>query len=438
MISISLVYKLNTQLTIIMSKTRSQENLARVQKTVSQALGAGVIHLSTEDQQLGGKTIRLAGQDLLHFGSCSYLGLEQHPRLREAAIEATKNFGTQFSSSRAYVSLGLYQELEAMLEHSSGQPALVSASTTLGHLSLVPLIVEEGDVILLDHQVHASVQMATQLMVSKGVRIEYIRHNRMDILEERIQKLSSKYRKIWYMADGIYSMYGDITPYQELSRLLEAHEQLHLYVDDAHGLSWTGEKGMGTAVTHFKGHERVYIAGSLSKSFAAGGGVLFFPDQKSKQKVRIAGGTMIFSGPLQPPVIASCLESIRLHSEPEIAALQQQLMNKIQVANRIIRQKGFDQPKEADTPIFYLKMGEPTLAIELVKRLMDRGIYVNTATYPSVPYKNAGLRITLNNKLSLKDIALLFDTVEEEYSVVSEVNLQGNQQVKPLRLVAAS
>ncbi|MEL7062550.1 MAG: hypothetical protein AAFP00_02350, partial [Bacteroidota bacterium] len=114
------------------------------------------------------------------------------------------------------------------------------------------------------------------------------------------------------------------------------------------------------------------------------------------------------------------------------------LMNKIQVANRIIRQKGFDQPQETDTPIFYLKMGEPTLAVEMVKRLMDRGIYVNTAVYPSVPYKKAGLRITLNNKLSLKDIALLFDTIEEEYSVVSEVNLQGDKQVKPLRLVAAS
>ncbi|MEM9896710.1 MAG: aminotransferase class I/II-fold pyridoxal phosphate-dependent enzyme, partial [Bacteroidota bacterium] len=378
-----------------MPQTRNQERLDLVQKTVSHAVEAGVVYLHTEDEQLGGRFIKLDGKDLLHFGSCSYMGLEQNRAIKDATIDAVNLYGTQFSSSRAYVSLGMYEELEALLHQIYGQPTLVSASTTLGHMSNIPMLIEEGDAIILDHQVHASVQMAVQLMVAKGIKVEMIRHNRMDMLDARIKKLQQNHQRIWFMADGIYSMHGDLAPYAEMSELLERYEQLHLYVDDAHGISWTGKFGRGTAVSHFKGHPRVYITGSLNKSFAGGGGALIFPNEAIKQKVKMGGGTMIFSGPLQPPVLAACVASAKHHLKSSFEDEQKRFLHKIQATNRMIQQKNLYQPAIEDTPVFFIEVGMPDDTIELVKRLMSRGVFVNTGAYPSVPYRKSGVRFTI-------------------------------------------
>jgi 7-keto-8-aminopelargonate synthetase-like enzyme len=115
---------------------------------------------------------------------------------------------------------------------------IVTPTTTLGHIAAIPVLVNKDDAIILDHQVHASVQMAVQLVKAKGVFTCMIRHNRLDMLAEQIKKLRKKYKRIWYMADGVYSMYGDAAPMEALTKLADEFEQLYLYVDDAHGISW--------------------------------------------------------------------------------------------------------------------------------------------------------------------------------------------------------
>ena len=113
---------------------------------------------------------------------------------------------------------------------------------------------------LLDHQVHASVQMAANQLRVKGTTVELVRHNNMERLEAMIERLATAHDRIWYMADGVYSMFADLAPFAELRELLDRHPQLRLYVDDSHGVGWAGTHGRGPALEVLGGHPRVIVA----------------------------------------------------------------------------------------------------------------------------------------------------------------------------------
>ena len=152
------------------------------------------------DESITGKYVQLDNNplELLNFGSCSYLGLELHPFIKEGVSKAVKKYGTQFSTSRSFLSLGLYSELEDLMRQIYQQPLIVTASTTLGHLATLPVIVGDNDAVILDFQVHSSVQLAVQVLKARRVDVTLIRHNCMKSLEEQIKKLSNKYDKVWF------------------------------------------------------------------------------------------------------------------------------------------------------------------------------------------------------------------------------------------------
>ena len=198
--------------------------------------------------------------------------------MRDAVIDAVTRYGTQFSSSRAYLQSPQYNELEPLLDEMFGGHVLVTPTTSLGHLATLPVLVESTDAVLLDHQVHASVQMAANQLRVKGATVELIRHNNMERLEAMIQRLAQTHNKLWYMADGVYSMFADFAPFDELLELLDRYEQLHLYIDDSHGVGWAGKHGRGPALDAMGMHPRLIAACSLNKSFATAGGAIVFPN----------------------------------------------------------------------------------------------------------------------------------------------------------------
>src|SRR5262245_45744049 len=121
---------------------------------------------SVDDAPYGGRHVEISGRRLLNFGSCSYLGLEQRPELKEGAIRAVERFGTQFSYSRAYLELPLYRQLEEALTEMTGGHVLVAPSTTLGHIAALPVLTEAGDAVIIDQFAHASLHTATALLRS--------------------------------------------------------------------------------------------------------------------------------------------------------------------------------------------------------------------------------------------------------------------------------
>lgn len=383
---------------------RVTDAIDTIETMFSQANRRGIAFKSFEDESFDGRLFHSGNQELIHFGSCSYLGLELDERLKEGAADALRRYGTQFSSSRAYLSLPLYGELEALLGELFGGFVLVTPTTTLGHLTALPVLVREEDAIILDQQVHHSVQIAANQARVQGTTIEMVRHNRIDLLEKRIEELSRNHRQVWYLADGVYSMFGDLAPMEALTGFLERFEKFHLYIDDAHGMSWFGRNGCGTVLGKVPLHPKMVVATSLNKAFGSGGGALIFPQERLKSRVRYCGGPMTFSGPLQPPMLGAAVASAKIHLSGEIHRLQEALRERIRWCNRLLEEYQLPVVSPSEAPIRYIGVGLPRIAHNVANRLMNDGFFPNVANFPAVMMNRAGIRFTLTCHQTKADI----------------------------------
>jgi 7-keto-8-aminopelargonate synthetase-like enzyme len=391
-----------------------RRRLAASTWSLSQARGLAL--QVAEDERFDGRCITLNGKRLINFGSCSYLGLETDARLKTAACEAVLRYGVQFSTSRAYVTAPLYREFEALLsEMVGGAPVVLAPSTSLGHLSALPVLVGDQDAVLYDIQVHASVQGALPELRLRGVPCEAVRHNRMDRLEERIAVLARKHARVFYLCDGIYSMHGDALDVDGLFALLQRQPSLFAYVDDAHGVSWSGQRGAGTVLGRRRLHARMVVILGLAKSFGAAGGALVLPDRELAYRMLTEGRTFIFSGPLQPAQLGAGVASAKIHLSDELPTLQARLVSRIQAFDQAARGHGVPVTSSDPSPIRFVPVGDERAAVDLATALLARGFFVNIACFPAVPRRRAGVRITLTAHQTHQDIqglvAQLADTL---------------------------
>lgn len=394
-----------------------------------------IAHLSTEDTKLVDNYITVDGKKLVNFGSCSYLGLEFNQEIRTAAKNAIDNYGTQFSSSRAYISPIYYKTLEEKLSQIFDAPTIVTPTTTLGHCAAIPVLINKDDAIILDHQVHGSVQNAVNLVKVKNVHVELVRHNRMDLLEAKIIELRSTYKNIWYMADGIYSMYGDMAPLDEIYTLLDKYDNFNFYVDDAHGMSCFGDKGQGYVLADRKIHERMIVATSFAKAFATGGGALIFPTIEMAQKVRNCGGPLITSGPMQPSALgaANCVADI--HLSGKIKSYQEDLQQNIMYTNLMLNKYKLPNLAEEKTAIFFIAVSLPKIAYKLIDRLKVDGFFLNLGIFPAVPIKNTGVRFTITALHTFKQIDEMVASMACHYfDVLMEENVEIESIYKAFKL----
>jgi hypothetical protein len=206
-------------------------------------------------------------------------------------------------------------------------------------------------------------------------------------------------------------MFADFAPFARLRELLDRHEQLHLYVDDSHGVGWAGTHGRGPALEALGMHPRMVVANSLNKSFAAAGGALIFPDPELRRRVRHLGGTMTFSGPVQPPMLGAALASARIHLSDELPLRQAALRERIELFDELLSEFCLPTATRDITPIRYIPLGLPAVAHDAINSVMADGHYVNVGTFPAVPMKHAGIRITLTLHHTLDDVRALVESL---------------------------
>ena len=338
--------------------------------------------------------------------------------MKQGSKDAIDCYGTQFSSSRAYISNRYYNELESLLCKIFDAHAVVTPTTTLGHIGAIPLFIGSNDAVILDHQVHHSVQTAVNLIKSKGIHTELVRHNRMDLLEERIKLLRQTYKKVWYMADGIYSMFGDATPVEEIYQLLDKYPEFHFYVDDAHGMSCYGKNGRGYVLGKKPIHKRMIVATSFAKAFATGGGALIFPTAEMARRFRTCGGTLIFSGPLQPAQLGAAIASAKIHLSDDITLFQEQLHASIKYANALIRKYELPLIAESDSPVFFVGISLPKIGYKIISRMINDGFLLNLGIFPGVPMKNTGIRFTITRDHSFKEIERMIQALARNFKEV--------------------
>jgi 7-keto-8-aminopelargonate synthetase-like enzyme len=389
--------------------------LGAVDDAFSGAVARRLVHLIAEDDQLNGRVITLDGRPRINFGSCSYLGLETDLRLKTAAIDAVSRYGTQFSSSRAYVSAPPYRELERLLSAIFDAPLVVAPTTTLGHLAALPVLVARGDAVVCDQLAHSSIQALRPTLESLGATWRPVRHNRIDRLDETVAALAHRHARVWYLADGIYSMHGDAAPMNALNQLAQRHPQLHMYIDDAHGMSWTGWRGRGHVLGGADGvPPRTVVALSMGKAFGAGGAVLIFPDAESARLVRTCGSTLIFSGPMQPALLGAAIASAKIHLSAEIHDRQRKLRERIRLFNTLAVERGLPLAAPNETPIRFVGTGDNEATYRGATRLLEEGFYVNTALFPAVSRGRGGVRIALTVHQTPEDVAALIDALARQ------------------------
>ncbi|MDH3397776.1 MAG: aminotransferase class I/II-fold pyridoxal phosphate-dependent enzyme, partial [Acidimicrobiia bacterium] len=293
---------------------RQARVLQMIESTMATGVEAGVIRVHAADEMLDGEAITVDGRRLLNFGSCSYLGLNTDPRLKQGAIEAVERFGPLFSSSTAYASVSLYADLKERLEQIFDAHIVLPPTTTLGHLAALPVLINADDPVFVDVNAHASVHLAADVLRGRGTTVVEVAHNDMDALEAAINQAETGGTcAIWYLADSIYSMYGDIAPVRAIADLMDRYPSLHVYFDDAHGFGWSGLHGRGFILDQIPFHPRMVIAVGMAKSFGSGGAALAFADPDFASRVLLTGGPLTFSGPIHNAELGAAVASADIH-----------------------------------------------------------------------------------------------------------------------------
>ncbi|MEL7181113.1 MAG: aminotransferase class I/II-fold pyridoxal phosphate-dependent enzyme [Pseudomonadota bacterium] len=369
----------------------------------------GLLQQVAEDTQLTGREITLRGRQLLNFASCSYLGLEMEPDLIEGAVAATRAFGTQFSASRAFISAPPYAEAETLLQQMTGRPSLLVPSTSLGHQAALPVLVGPDDLVLIDIQAHASLRVAAQLLKGQGRKVQTVSHSDTRQIARKLR--ASDAPRIWLLMDGVYSMIGDVAPFDALDALLREDPRLMLYVDDAHAVSWYGAQGKGMALEKWPDHPQVIVALSLNKGFACAGGVLALTSAEQADAIRAFGPAMTFSGPIQPPMLGAIIASAKLHLGPDLPLRQHRLRDRIAQFNAGAHRLGLDLACDAITPMRYIRIGDLQATGMAASALQAAGIFVATVAPPAVALRDVGLRMTITAHHSAADVAYLLDTL---------------------------
>ena len=380
----------------LVGKMRSRHDriLDLAERRLSLGVELGVIQRRIEDETLDGALITIGGRQMVNFSSCAYLGLNRDKRLRDGAVDALDRYGANYSSAPIYTALPLYGKLEQQLSAMTGAAVAVAQTTTLAHISALPVLIGPDDLALVDAQSHDSVRLATTNLKGNGVPVEVVAHIDLGALTKRLEDVASEYNRVWFLSDSIFSMYGDVAPIKEIASLQQRFSNLHAYYDDAHGFGWAGKRGGGYVLSQIPWNDRMVIAAGLAKSFGSFGAVLAFGDASLVRRVQLTGGALTFSGPIPPADLGAATASAKIHLSDEHPERQARLVEFIDWGRREIVARQLPVASLATTPIWFVRVGPAEATGEMVQRLMADGYFLNASAFPAVPIGNAGVRFT--------------------------------------------
>ena len=354
---------------------------------------------------------KVDGKKVLMFCSNNYLGLSNHPKLKEAAIKAVQTHGAGSGSVRPIAgTMDIHIELEKRLaKFKHADASLVYQTGFAANAGLIPQLVGKEDLIISDELNHGSIIDGVRL--SHAERAVYKHSDVADLQRvlEETEKHSPPYRRILMITDGVFSMDGDIAPLDGVAKAAAEHGAM-VYVDDAHGEGVLGEGGRGI-VSHFKlGRDRVQVEmGTFSKAFGVVGGhvsgsrdLTSFAYNKSR--------TWLLSGSHPPAVAAACIAAIDvLENEPQHVRT---LWDNTRYFKKAMKDLGFNIGK-SETPITPVMVGESSVAKKLSTRLFEEGLFALPIVYPMVARDKARIRTIMNAALTKQDLDFAIGAFEK-------------------------
>ena len=356
--------------------------------------------------------VLIHGKKVLMFGSNAYTGLTNHPKVKEAAIEMTRKYGTGCAGSRFLNgTLDIHEQLEQRLARFVGkEDCLVFSTGFFANLGTVGCLTGRQDFIIYDELAHASI--IEGIKVSHSTHLKF-HHNDMASLERKLHKCDKDRIKL-IVVDGVYSMEGDICKLPEIVELAHKYNA-SVMVDEAHGIGVFGEQGRGIC-NHFGLSDQVdIIMGTFSKSLASIGGFIA-TDAITANYLRHNARPYIFSASASPAAIGATNAALDIiESEPE------RIDNLWKVTNYALegfRQMGCEIGNTAPPiiPLFIRDMEKTLLATRM---LMDEGIFVNPVLPPGVPPNDTLIRFSLMATLTIEQVDSALEKIEKTFRKIS-------------------
>jgi 8-amino-7-oxononanoate synthase len=351
------------------------------------------------------------GKNVLMFGSNSYLGLTNHPRIKQASQDAIDKYGTGCAGSRFLNgTLDIHLELEERLAAYVGKEASVLFSTGFQvNLGVISCLLDRNDYLILDESDHASIIDGSRLSFSRTIKYA---HNDMDDLRKKLSRLPEEVAKL-IVVDGIFSMEGDLVNLPEIVKLSEEFGA-NIMVDDAHSLGVIGKNGSGTA-SHFGLTDEVdLIMGTFSKSLASLGGFIA-ADKDTIEFIKHRARSLMFSASMPPASVASVIAALDIiEEEPERI---KKLWENTNYSKKLLLEAGFDiGPSESPILPVYIRDNDKTFKITNI--LHNNGIFVNPVVSPAVASNDSLIRFSLMATHTFEQIDEAVDKLTKAYNEV--------------------
>ena len=344
------------------------------------------------------------GKKVLMFGSNCYSGLVNDPRIKEAAIEATRKYGTGCAGSPFLNgTLDIHKELEHKLAEYMGKEDVMIYSTGFGvNLGVVSALTGREDYILWDEQDHASIIEGRRLSFSQQLKYK---HNDMESLEKQLQKCDPDKVKL-IVSDSVFSMEGDVANIPEMVRLAKKYDA-SIMIDEAHGIGVFGEGGRGLVHHHGLADDVDLIMGTFSKSFASLGGFIA-TNKEISNFLRQHSRSYIFTASITPASTAAALKALEImQTEPE---RQENLWKLTNHALEGFRSRGFEIGNTS-TPIIPLFIRDDFKTFAITRDLLDEGIFVNPVVSPAVAPTDTLIRFSLMATHSMEQVDRALETI---------------------------
>lgn len=361
-----------------------------------------------------GTNVCVDGKPQIMIGSNNYLGLTHHPKVIEASVKAIKKYGTGCTGSRFLNgNLTIHEELEEKLAKYLGhERALVFATGMQTNLGALSSICGPRDCMLFDSENHASILDAARL--SFGTTFKY-KHNDMHSLEEQLQSTVDRFKKVIIVADGVFSMTGDILNLPKIIELAQKYGAF-VYVDDAHGIGVMGDRGRGT-MNHFGLTDKVNLnMGTFSKSFASIGGVLS-GSKGAIEYVKHVARSFMFSAAMPPSAVATVSKCIDIILEEN--DIHDRLWSNVKFMREGFKDIGLFT-YGSQTPIIPIFIGDDLKSMMVTNFLRDNGIFATPVITPAVPAGEALIRtsyMATHKKEELTKVLEVFKKAKKEFNI---------------------
>ncbi len=386
--------------TDLFEKCRQFEDAKRIQ-------AAGVYPFFRPIESTSGSRVVTHGRRRVMIGSNNYLGLTHHPRVIQAAKNAIDQYGTGCTGSRFLNgNLVAHEELEKRLAKFLGKEAcLVFATGFLTNAGVLSCMIGRSDVIYSDRENHASIVEGTRLAIGDTIRFK---HNDMEDLERVLRNTRSKYAGALIVADGVFSMSGDIVNLPEMAELAKKYN-CRLYIDDAHALGVLGSKGQGTEHHFNMVGAADLVMGTFSKSFASLGGYVAGTEEVIHY-IKHRARTFMFSAAMPPAAVGTVMECLNI-ADTDTSHIENLRRNSAKMA-RELSAMGYNT-LGSRTPIIPLLIGDDMAAFAFAQRLYEHGVFATPVVSPAVPEGCALIRTSYMATHTDEDLDYALEVLEK-------------------------